>query len=287
MTEDQGGESGYRAGPLARVLRRFVSTSFGPRLVRRAVRGVYQHANSPRYGLELMNYGYASLDGTGELASVGDLAGSEVARRLSIQLYAKIAEPGDLAGKDVLEVGCGPGGGSNFLHRSRSPRTMTGLDLASRAVTAASRNYRRSGLWFLSADAEALPFPTASFDAVVNVESSHCYPDPPRFFREVGRVLRPGGWFLFADLRTRADVAGLRQDLRTSGLAVIEEEDITPNVVRSLQLDAARRQRLVHRTAPPGLRRLANNFVGGEGSPVFESLKRGDLRYLRFALQKS
>jgi ubiquinone/menaquinone biosynthesis C-methylase UbiE len=47
-----------------------------------------------------------------------------------------------------------------------------------------------------------MPFPDASFDAVINVESSHCYPSMGRFLSEVHRVLRPRGSLLFADLRT-------------------------------------------------------------------------------------
>jgi SAM-dependent methyltransferase len=42
---------------------------------------------------------------------------------------------------------------------------------------------------------------TESFDAVINVEASHCYPSLPRFLAEVARVLRPGGHFLYADVR--------------------------------------------------------------------------------------
>jgi ubiquinone/menaquinone biosynthesis C-methylase UbiE len=42
-------------------------------------------------------------------------------------------------------------------------------------------------------DAENLPFPQVSFDAVINVESAHCYGSIERFLAEVHRVLRPGG----------------------------------------------------------------------------------------------
>ena len=50
-------------------------------------------------------------------------------------------------------------------------------------------------------NAESLPFADESFDAVINVEASHGYPDFPRFLAEVARVLRPGGHFLYADFR--------------------------------------------------------------------------------------
>ena len=50
-----------------------------------------------------------------------------------------------------------------------------------------------------------LPFPDASFDVVLNVEASNDYGDRRRFFREVARVLKPDGIFLYADsFRSRA-----------------------------------------------------------------------------------
>ncbi|QDU31359.1 Phthiotriol/phenolphthiotriol dimycocerosates methyltransferase [Anatilimnocola aggregata] len=56
------------------------------------------------------------------------------------------------------------------------------------------------GLSFVVGDAENLPFEDDTFDAVVNVESSHCYRSDPAFLAQVRRVLRTGGHVLFADL---------------------------------------------------------------------------------------
>lgn len=49
------------------------------------------------------------------------------------------------------------------------------------------------------ADAEALPFPDASFDLVTSRIAPHHFPDPARFVREVARVLRSGGTFALVD----------------------------------------------------------------------------------------
>lgn len=49
------------------------------------------------------------------------------------------------------------------------------------------------------ADAEALPFPDASFDLVTSRIAPHHFPDPARFVREVVRVLKPGGVFALVD----------------------------------------------------------------------------------------
>jgi SAM-dependent methyltransferase len=236
-----------------------------------------------------MNYGYASLEephGAGD----PDLHGR--------QLYDRVVGRTDLRGKDVLEVGCGRGGGSAFVFERHRPRSMTGLDLARSAIAHARRRHARPGLGFVGGDAEALPFPEASFDVVLNVESSHCYPDVPRFLDEVHRVLRPGGLLLLADVRPtslagrrtntlmpRSDVAQLLVELRDSPFTVIEQEDITANVLRALQLDSPQRRRLIERRVPRRLQPHARAFAAVEGTPLYEAYATGELTYLRFALQ--
>ncbi|AXG05426.1 class I SAM-dependent methyltransferase [Haloplanus rubicundus] len=49
------------------------------------------------------------------------------------------------------------------------------------------------------ADAERLPFPAETFDAVTCRIAAHHFPDPETFLDEVSRVLRPGGVFAFED----------------------------------------------------------------------------------------
>jgi ubiquinone/menaquinone biosynthesis C-methylase UbiE len=80
------------------------------------------------------------------------------------------------------------------------------MDLNSLQVASAQKRSGSSGpcpLTFVQGDAENLPFPDASFDIVVNVESSHTYPHFDRFAAEVRRVLRQGGRFVITDFRER------------------------------------------------------------------------------------
>ncbi len=53
------------------------------------------------------------------------------------------------------------------------------------------------------------PLPSNCLDVILNVESSHCYHDQPKAFSENFRVLRPGGYLLWADMRP----VGYRLDL--------------------------------------------------------------------------
>ena len=73
-----------------------------------------------------------------------------------------------------------------------------------------------------------MPFLASSFDAVVNIESSHCYEAMDAFFAEVCRVLRPGGRLFFADLRSKDDVTTLREQFNACGLTVEKQTTSQP-----------------------------------------------------------
>ncbi|GMU41672.1 MAG: hypothetical protein AMXMBFR23_25380 [Chloroflexota bacterium] len=98
---------------------------------------------------------------------------------------------GDLAGR-VLEIGCGPG--SNFAHYPPAAHVVATddnphmLPAAHRAAQAA-----RAAIEVTEADATALPFEEAAFDATVAALVLCSVPDLDRAARELFRVLRPGG----------------------------------------------------------------------------------------------
>jgi SAM-dependent methyltransferase len=233
-----------------------------------------------------MNYGYAPLH------AVAD-------HDFGLRLYEKVAGAVELAGKDVLEVGCGRGGGTAFVHARFRPASITGLDLSARAVACCRADHAAPGIAFVRGDAERLPFAPTSFDVVLTVESSHCYPDMPRFLAEARRVLRPGGHLLLADFRhtelddgaehglfVQEDVPRLRRQLAAAGLRVVEEEDITANVVHALRLDTPARRRRIERRVRARLRRQALEFAAVEGSAFFRALAERRVTYLRVVLQK-
>lgn len=227
-----------------------------------------------------MNYGYEMAGERGP-----DLAPEDEPHRLFIQLYHRVVRSVDLRGRDVLEVGSGRGGGASYLWRYHGPRRVVGLDFAARAV-ALAQAAAASGPTFVAADAEAIPFREASFDAVVNVESSACYPSMARFLAEVRRVLKTGGHLLFADFRTDRSIATLRTELAGSGLALLAADDITRAVLAALGLDSDRRDALIRATVPPGLRRLAAMFAGVRGFPAYQWLESGRGVYLACVLRK-
>jgi len=94
---------------------------------------------------------------------------------------------------------------------------MVGVDFSEDAVRLCNENYDVNGLSFKTGNAESLPFRNSSYDVVVNVESSHCYSSMDAFLAQVQRVLREGGYFLYADFRRKEDVENLRKSLTNSG----------------------------------------------------------------------
>lgn len=94
----------------------------------------------------------------------------------------------------VLDVGTGEGQMARVAARDDS-RTVVGLDPSLAQVTEASR--RGGGVCYLRAAATELPFGTASFDAVVACLVFEHIEAVDEALGEVGRVLEPGGRFLF------------------------------------------------------------------------------------------
>jgi len=94
------------------------------------------------------------------------------------------------AGARVLELGCGAGQGLGLL--ARSARSVVGADY-SHALLAAGRAHYRARMPFVRLTAEALPFRAAAFDLVLFFEASYYVPDMAAGFRELARVLAPGG----------------------------------------------------------------------------------------------
>ena len=227
-----------------------------------------------------MNYGYHKDSDNLHLTT------REEPNRYSIHLYHQLVCNQDIRQKDILEVGCGRGGGLAYINRQFGPAHAVGLDLDKLAIRFCRKHHPADGLTFLPGNAHQLPFEDYSFDVVINVESSHRYENVRQFFREVNRILRPGGLFLITDFRREFLLERFDNDIRSSGLTLISKEDVTPNVIRAIELDDERRRNLVTRLAPPFLRRLAFEFAGIKDSDVYTNLRTGGWVYFNYMMKK-
>ena len=105
--------------------------------------------------------------------------------------------PADLAGRDVIELGCGTGYVSAWLAR-RGARPV-GLDNSSAQLATARRLQDRFGLRYplIHASAEQVPLADARFDLAISEYGASIWCDPYAWIPEAARLLRPGGQLIF------------------------------------------------------------------------------------------
>jgi SAM-dependent methyltransferase len=113
---------------------------------------------------------------------------------------AELRVLGDVAGRDVLELGCGAAQWSILL--SKQGARVVGLDNSERQLEHARERLAAAGLDLplVLAAAESIPFPDESFDVVFCDHGAMSFADPLLVVPEVARVLRPGGLFAFSHL---------------------------------------------------------------------------------------
>jgi SAM-dependent methyltransferase len=104
---------------------------------------------------------------------------------------------GDVAGKDVLELGCG--GGQWSIYLARLGARPVALDLSMQQLRHAKRLMSEAGASFpiVNANAERAPFADESFDIVFCDHGAMTYADPRRTVPEAARLLRAGGLLAF------------------------------------------------------------------------------------------
>lgn len=109
------------------------------------------------------------------------------------------------AGDRVLDVACGAGavviGVAPRVERAVGIDLSEGmLEIARSRLRTASKDHPLANVEFLRAPSDALPFPDASFTAVVCTTALHHFPDPQRSIDEIARVLEPGGRVVIGDM---------------------------------------------------------------------------------------
>lgn len=227
-----------------------------------------------------MNYGFSRNNHQIKLEE------KDIKDRYSAQLYDYIANGTAIAGKDILEVGSGRGGGLSYITRYLSPKSAVGLDLCELAVEFCNKFHTLNNIKFIQGNAQEMPFADGSFDVVLNIESSHRYPDVDLFLKEAYRVLKPGGYFLFTDFRHKKDLGKLSQQLAATDFKLIKHELITDDVLEALRLSSTEREALIYKLVPKILHHLIKDFAATEGSPTFNNFATKEMEYFNYVLQK-
>jgi len=212
--------------------------------------------------------------------------------RTSYELYARLIAETPLAGRDVLELGAGRGGGARYLHDTHHPRRLVALDYAEESVRWCRRNFSARGLKFICGDAGDPPLPEASFDVIVAVEVTHCLADKELFLNSAARLLRPGGRLLIADFfYHRADamhaLGKFETALAGSEFSVIANDDWTAPATAAIEADSARRVRIITAHVPRFLQKTALGFASTTESSTYLAMRAGRTVYRRYVLERN
>lgn len=131
-----------------------------------------------------------------------------------------------IAGRRVLDAGCGEGYGTEIL--AATAAEVVGVDLDKAVVGRAATRYRRAR--FETADLQALPYPDGSFDAVVSLQVIEHLPSPRDFLGEIARVLAPRGTAIVSTPnRLTFSPEGIRNPFHTF--------ELSPSELRALASD--------------------------------------------------
>lgn len=225
---------------------------------------------------KFMNYGYADTENSS--ANYDVLCGN---------LYRLLWNQIPLEnGKRVLEIGSGRGGGCELL-LDYQPESVTGLDFSAQAIKFCRKNYHDKRLNFVAGNAEKLPFEDHSFDVILNVESSHCYGNRLAFFKEVARTLKPSGYFLYADFMGRVHYPKRPAQLEECGLRVLSEKEITPQVIRSMELSQPYKEDLLNKMVIKPFQKPIVDFIGLPGSNIYNKFASGETIYFAMVCCKA
>ncbi len=166
------------------------------------------------------------------------------------------------------------------------PSSIIGVDFAKNAIDLCNQFYHIPNLSFVEGNAEKLPFENDRFDVIFNVESSHCYGNMKAFIAEVTRVLKPGGIFAWADLRSQKNMEKEDTIFMQSALKLLAKEDITPNVLQALDQISNRKKEAIQKRVPYLWQSLFFEFTGVRNSKIYHAFREGKMVYWCYRFQK-
>ena len=139
---------------------------------------------------------------------------------------ARVVAGLDLKGRSVLDIGCGVGGIDFLLAQAHGAGRVFGVDVDAANIERAKAEAERRGLAgrvaFVTVAPGPLPFPDGSFDIVFSKDAIIHIPGKEALFRDVFRLLVPGGWFAASDWLRGDDAppsAEMRGYIESEGLS--------------------------------------------------------------------
>ena len=163
---------------------------------------------------------------TGELPST-ESATCRITGEIELEHLHRYAIARDLAyGKDVLDIACGEGYGSELL--ATVARKVTGVDISEEAIAYAARKYVGPNIAFAVGSCACIPLADASVDLVVSFETIEHHDRHLEMMQEIRRVLRPAGVLIISspDKHEYSDVPDYKNEYHVKELYLSEFRDL-------------------------------------------------------------
>lgn len=140
---------------------------------------------------------------------------------------------------EVLDLACGPGYLAIALARL-GPYRVTGLDISDSFIQIAAKAASEAGvrLALHKGDAAAMPFPDASFDAVVCRAAFKNFSAPEKALADMHRALKPGGFAVILDLDPGASPQAIREEVDAMPMGAVNRV-VTRFIFRHMLLKRA------------------------------------------------
>ena len=156
------------------------------------------------------------------------LVNSPWSKKRGLALAKKLLEFVELDDKsDFLEIGCGNGEVSKYIARTYISSVIA-TDIDSGQINANSKTSGNiSNLTFQVADAAALPFDNESFDVIISFGVLHHIDGWQKALSEIKRVLKSGGYFIYAEVIYPEAISNMDKVSRFSfGLEAVDIDEI-------------------------------------------------------------